>query len=130
MRGVGDRELGEVAQHGLHQHVLEPDPGRAQRGALVAAVCMPFGLAHRRPGERAVERELLGRQVEGGIVDRQAPVDLGEGVERGPLRRGDELAGLGGGCGGQDAAVHASRLKLTVFTVKIIFAVFAAIVRT
>ena len=99
MRGIGHRHVGEVAQHHLHQHVLEPDPGAAQRGGLVAAVRDPFGLAHRVPRRGAVEREQLGREVERGVVDRHRPVDLAEGVEGGALGGGDQLAGAGGGAG-------------------------------
>jgi len=92
VRGVGDRKLGKVAQHGLHQHVLEPDTGCAQRGALVAAVGEAFVLGHRVPRSRPEQRELLGRKVVGAVVDRVVPVDLDEGVEGDPLRGGHEHA--------------------------------------
>ena len=123
MRRIGHRELAEVAQHGLHEHVLEPDAGRAQRRALVAAVGVALRVGHRHPDGRAVEGQLLGREVEGLVVDGQVPIDFGERVERGPLRGGHELAGLDG-----SVCLHTTTLTLTVNTVKIIFAVFTAIV--
>ena len=100
MRGIGDGQVGEVPEHDLHQHVLEPHAGAAQRRGLVTAVRDPLGLRHRVPGGGAVEGEELGRQVEGGVVDRDRPVDVLEGVEGGALGGGDQLVGAGGGAGG------------------------------
>ena len=126
MRGVGDRHLGQVPEHHLHEHVLEPDAGAAQRRGLVAAVRDPVGLAHRLPDRRPVEREQLGREVERGVVDRDRPVDLAERVEGGALGRGDELAGAGGGArregrgqAGGGGGAHAAMGTLAVPTVKI-----------
>ena len=65
VRRRGDRQLGQVAQHELHQPVLEPDAGAAQRGALVAAVGDPLRLGHGVPRGGAEQREPLRRQVVG-----------------------------------------------------------------
>ena len=101
VRRVGDGHVGEVAQHDLHEHVLEPDAGAAERRGLVAAVRDLLGLGHRVPGGGAVEGQELGRQVERGVVDRHRPVDVLERVEGGALGGGDQLVGAGRRAGGR-----------------------------
>jgi len=69
--GVGDGDVEQVLQHDLHQGVLEPDAGAEQRNCLVTAVGNALGLGHVVPRLGAVEREQLGREVEGAVVDGQ-----------------------------------------------------------
>ena len=112
-------DLGQVAQHDLHECVLEPDPGAEHRRGLVTAVRDPFGLGHGIPRLGAEEREEFRWQMEGGVVDGDVPIDLTERIVRCSLRRSDELFGTGGGCGHVEEECHAHTMTLTVVTVNI-----------
>jgi hypothetical protein len=94
--GVGSRHVIEVVEQEAHENPLEPDAGAAQGGALVAAVGHALLLAHGIPLRCAVERELLGRQVIGGVVDGPVPVDLTERVVGVLFGGGDQTVGLRG----------------------------------
>lgn len=67
---------GEMAQHDLHQGVLEPDAGCEHRRGLVAAARDPFGLARLFPRRRCVQGEQFGWEVVGGVVDGDVPLDF------------------------------------------------------
>ena len=55
MYRVADVDLGEMAEHDLHEGVLEPDPGAEHRRRLVSAVRDAFTLRHGLPCLGAVE---------------------------------------------------------------------------
>ncbi len=119
VRGIGHGHFGEVAEHGLHQHVLEPDAGAAQRSRFVAAVRDALGVRHGVPGIGAEQRQHLGREVVGGIVDRHRPVDGGEGIESRAFGGGDQLGGPMRRPGEGDGVGHVCTQTVTVGTVKI-----------
>ncbi len=112
-------DLGQVAEHDLHECVLEPDPSAEHRRGLVTAVRDPFGLGHGIPGISAEEREKFRRHVKCGVVDGDGPIDLAERIVRRALGRSDELFGTGGGCGHVEEKRHAQTMTLTVVTVNI-----------
>ena len=98
MRRVGHRQPSEVAQHDLHELVLEPDARGTERCTLMAAVGATLLVGHRVPYERAVQGQLLGWQVIRAVVHHvDGPVDLGERVQGRSGGSGDKLSSLGGG---------------------------------